>query len=300
MSNTLIGDVSDTAYWIAHLRSVETQRPDALFRDPLAGLLAGDRGKDIANSMPRPYATGWAIVMRTCIIDDFIRQAIREGVDVVLNLGAGLDTRPYRMDLPASLTWIEADYPHVIEYKQQRLSGEKPRCHLTRAKCDLADDTARRRLLADANARGKKLLVLTEGVVPYLSNEEASSLACDLRKLDQVRYWLVDYFSPELLKLRERRIGDRMQNAPFKFAPSDWFGFFEERGWRLKETRYLTDEAHRLGRRIELPVLVTIVTKVRQMFMPKGRRETFRKFAGYIMLEADVPTARVFDVKTAS
>jgi methyltransferase (TIGR00027 family) len=297
MSNTLIGDVSDTAYWIAHLRSVETQRPDALFRDPLAGLLAGERGKDIANSMPHPYATRWAIVMRTYIIDAFIRQAIREGADAVLNLGAGLDTRPYRMDLPASLMWIEADYPHVIEYKQKRLSGEKPGCHLMRTKCDLADDTARRLLLADANARAKKLLVVTEGVVPYLSTEEVSSLAVDLRKLDHVRYWLVDYFSAELLKLRQRRIGNRMQNAPFKFAPSDWFDFFKERGWRPRETRYLADEAHRLGRRMDLPVLAILVTKARQMFMSKARREKLRKFAGYIMFEPDVLTDGMFDAK---
>ena len=289
MSNALIGDVSDTAYWIAHLRSVETQRPDALFRDPLAGLLAGDRGKNIANAMPGPSTTGWAIVMRTCIIDAFIQSAIREGADTVLNLGAGLDTRPYRMDLPASLTWIESDYPHVIEYKEQRLSNETARCHLIRAKCDLADDAARRQLLTDANARAKKLLVLTEGVVPYLSNEEASSLADDLRKLDHVGYWLVDYFSPELLKLRKRRIGDRMQNAPFKFAPSDWFGFFEEHGWRLRETRYLFDEAQRVGRRIDLPMVATLVTIARQIFMSKARREASRKFAGYIMLEPDAP-----------
>ena len=299
MTNALIGDVSDTAYWIAHLRSVETQRSNSLFRDPLAGLLAGDRGKAIANSMPHPSASGWAIVMRTCIIDDFIRMAIHGGADVVLNLGAGLDTRPYRMDLPASLTWIEADYPHVIEYKQQRLSSEKPRCHLTRIKCDLADDTARRQLLADANARARKLLVLTEGVIPYLSTEEASSLAGDLRKLDHVMYWLVDYFSPELLKFRKRQIGDRMRNAPFRFAPADWFGFFEEHGWRLKETRYLADEALRVGRRIDLPVLATVVTKARQMFMSKAQRDKSRKFAGYIMLEPEALPDRFFETKAA-
>jgi O-methyltransferase involved in polyketide biosynthesis len=166
-----------------------------------------------------------------------------------------------------------------------------------RTKCDLADDTARRRLLADANARANKLLVLTEGVVPYLSTEEVSSLAVDLRKLDHVRYWLVDYFSAELLKLRQRRIGNRMQNAPFKFAPSDWFDFFKERGWRPRETRYLADEADRLGRRMDLPVLAILVTKARQMFMSKARREKLRKFAGYIMFEPDVLTDGMFDAK---
>ena len=146
MTDTLIGDVSDTAFWIAHHRSVETQRPDALFRDPLAGVLAGDRGKNIADAMPRSFMTAWAIVMRTCIIDDHIRLAIAEGADAVLNLGAGLDTRPYRMDLPASFTWTEADYPHIIDYKEKTLAQEIPRCQLKRVQCDLANATDRQQV----------------------------------------------------------------------------------------------------------------------------------------------------------
>ena len=46
---------------------------------------------------------GWYVVIRTIIIDDLINQAISQGVDTVLNLGAGLDTRPYRMQLPKTL-----------------------------------------------------------------------------------------------------------------------------------------------------------------------------------------------------
>jgi len=42
-----------------------------------------------------PIMSGWAIVIRTCIIDDYIRLAVAQGIDTVLNLGAGLDTRPY-------------------------------------------------------------------------------------------------------------------------------------------------------------------------------------------------------------
>jgi O-methyltransferase involved in polyketide biosynthesis len=48
-------------------------------------------------------------MIRTVIIDDRIKLAIGEGVDTILNLGAGLDTRPYRMDLPKTLRWVEFD-----------------------------------------------------------------------------------------------------------------------------------------------------------------------------------------------
>ncbi|MDE3110116.1 MAG: class I SAM-dependent methyltransferase, partial [Acidobacteriota bacterium] len=44
--------VSDTAFWVAHYRAIEGERPDALFHDPLAGVLAGERGRNIAEHMP--------------------------------------------------------------------------------------------------------------------------------------------------------------------------------------------------------------------------------------------------------
>lgn len=282
---TPINDVSDTAFWIAHYRSVETGRPDALFKDPLAGCLAGERGKAIAEYMPRSKVTAWAVVMRTCIIDDHIRTALREGADTILNLGAGLDTRPYRMDLPNALNWIEVDYPHVIEYKEQRLAGNAPRCHLDRIKCDLADDAARRRILAAANRSASKLLILTEGFVPYLSTQQVATLAADLKSLENARYWLVDYFSPQLLKYRQRQLGDRMRNAPFKFAPDDWLEFYQSHGWRCRQIRYLAEEAQRRNRQPELPRWQAIVAAVQKVLMPRARREASAKMAGHILLE---------------
>ena len=285
MTRIVIENVSDTAFWVAHYRSIETNRNDALFRDPLAGVLAGHRGKSIADSMPRGFMTSWVIAIRTRIIDDFIRDAVAEGVDTVLNLGAGLDTRPYRMDLPSSFQWIEADYPDVIAYKEERLAGETPRFKLTRVKCDLADDDARRRLFAATNAQARKLLVLTEGVIPYLSAEQAGALAEDLRTLDRAAGWIVDFFSPELIKTRERMMAGRLKNAPFRFQPADWFGFFEARGWRTDELRYLGEEGDRLGRPIEMPPLGKAMVILQMLFMSKARRERFRKAAGYAMLK---------------
>lgn len=50
MDDGLIHDVSDTAFMVATYRAMETQRPDALFHDPLAGKLAGERGRKIVES----------------------------------------------------------------------------------------------------------------------------------------------------------------------------------------------------------------------------------------------------------
>src|SRR5262252_5973616 len=108
-ASSSITHVADTALWVATYRALESQRPDALFRDPLSDMLAGERGRNIAASMPYPKFMAWALAIRTVAIDEMIVRALSLGVDTVLNLGAGLDTRPYRMNLPASLRWIEID-----------------------------------------------------------------------------------------------------------------------------------------------------------------------------------------------
>lgn len=233
----------------------------------------------------------WNVAIRTCIIDDTIHAAIRGGVDTVLNLGAGLDTRPYRMELPPSLHWVEADHPEIIDYKEPRLAGETARCRLRRVRVDLANLRERRELLASVNAHAKTILILTEGVVPYLSIDEAAALADDLRSLERARYWLVDYFHVDVMKFRNRRgMGKAMRNAAFRFAPADWFGFFREHGWKPREIRYLPVESERLGRAVPLPRLLKIAMKIGGLFVSEKSRKPFREFMGYVLLE---PSTRV-------
>lgn len=286
MSEPLIRDVSDTAFWIAQHRAQESARKDALFRDPLAGRLAGERGAEIAAAMPHSRMIGWSVAIRTRIIDDFILSAVAEGIDTVLNLGAGLDTRAYRMDLPASLRWIEADYAHVVDYKESRLAQEEPRCVLERARIDLAGHAARQQLLARVDAQANRILVLTEGVIPYLTLEEAALLARDLRGMRHVRCWLVDYFSAQAISYRRHSGMNRMmQKAPFRFAPADWFGFFRQHGWQAKQIRYLAEEGERLQRPMPLPWPLLAMTTLWKLFLPQQRLQAMRRFAGYVWLE---------------
>jgi methyltransferase (TIGR00027 family) len=279
-----VENVSDTAFWVAHYRARESARPDALFHDPLAARLAGAHGDAIARAIPGGVMTGWVISIRTCIIDDFLREAIGQGVDLVLNLGAGLDTRPYRLDFIDRVTWVEVDYPEMIAYKEQQLAGETPRCRLERVKLDLADVAARRAFLAEMNGRSKNVLVLTEGVLPYLDNEAVGTLADDLRQQDHVRFWIADYMSPDILRFRKRMSRRHLRNAPFKFAPADWSGFFGSRGWQCSEMRYYAEAANKLRRPLNLPLPFRLMYGLRWIFATPAQRENFGKFAGFALL----------------
>jgi methyltransferase (TIGR00027 family) len=278
-----IEHVSDTSFWIAAYRARETERKDALFRDPLAGVLAADRGPAIADRMGNSDAMAWTVALRTFVIDAFILEAIAGGVDTVLNLGAGLDTRPYRLELPESLRWIEVDFPGVISYKTLRLSGEPPKCDLERIALDLANVEERERLFGAIAARAKKVLVLTEGVVPYLSNDDVASLAASLLEQRNFKYWITDYFSKMVLassrrsKMR-RKLGP---NAPFRFDPGDWEKFFAASGWKVKEMRYLVREGLRIGRRPPSNWIMRVLYRL----VPEKKRRELEKMMGYAVLE---------------
>ena len=143
-SQPLIRHISDTARLAAMYRALESEHPDALFRDPFARRLAGIRGEQILDATPKRSRHEWAWVTRTYLFDRFITQQIQQGIDLVVNLAAGLDARPYRMPLPASLPWTEVDLPGVLSYKEDMLRGEKPACVLERVRLDLSDVSARR------------------------------------------------------------------------------------------------------------------------------------------------------------
>lgn len=284
--NSPIQDVSDTAFWIAYHRALESARPDALFRDPFAARLAGERGRRISDAMPTSAVVAWTVALRTRIIDDYIMSAVRSGIDTVLCLGAGLDARPYRMALPPELRWIEADYPHVMDYKEGILRDDTAACRVERVRIDLADVAERQKLLHRVDASSQGILVLTEGVIPYLANDEAASLAGALRSMRRARLWIVDYLSPAAVAFRRRRgVRRSMQNAPFKFAPGDWFAFFDQRGWHVKEIHYYPEEAARYARPMPLPLVARVLITVSHVWMSAKRRDELRTFGGYAMLE---------------
>src|SRR5260370_41406528 len=126
----LIRNISDTARWAAMYRALESERPDAIFRDHLARRLAGSRGEQITDEMSFGNNPSWPWVTRTYLFDHFISRQVAQGVDMVVNLAAGLDAHPYRMDLPPSLKWIEVDLPDLLTHKADILRAERPACSL--------------------------------------------------------------------------------------------------------------------------------------------------------------------------
>ncbi len=278
-----ITHVSDTAHWVAMYRAIESERPDALFRDPFARRLAGERGEAIIRTMPRARSWTWPHVVRTAVFDELILECVAQGADAVLNLAAGLDTRAWRLRLPRALKWVEVDFPDVLSFKREQLEAEPPSCVLHWQPADLADADERGAVLAKVGAAHRRVLVVSEGLLIYLAPEQVASLAGDLHAQPSFQWWLFDIAAPRLLRMMARRTRRQMAhaNAKFQFAPAESTGFFAPHGWRESEFRGTFREAIRLRR---APWFFGIWRALGRV-QGRKRRRAMERFAGCALME---------------
>jgi methyltransferase (TIGR00027 family) len=220
--------------------------------------------------MPYQEKNSWPFVARTFLFDAVITEQIHAGVDTVINLAAGLDARPYRMALPSSVKWIEVDLPEILDYKEEVLSNEKPLCSLRRIRADLANADVRRRLFAELGSNTSKALIVTEGLIAYLSSEDVGVFARDLAAPKSFALWVNDFGSPGLLKMIQKQVGDHLTNAnaPLKFGPPEGPAFFEPFGWKPIEVRSLLKSAARLKR---LPPFLRLISMFPESNGKQGR-----------------------------
>jgi methyltransferase (TIGR00027 family) len=277
-----IRNVSDTARWVAIYRAMESERPDALFHDPYARRLGGERGEAIVNALPGGKVGSWPLVVRTAVMDEIIERCVRAGASTVLNLAAGLDARPYRMNLPSTLLWLHVDMPEMVDYFREQMSAETARCELEFIAADLRDAQARRDVFARADGHGP-VLVITEGLLLYLLAEQVADLARDLADIAQAKWWLTDLASPMLLKFLEKQWAPTLRdgNAPFQFGPANGTKFFAPFGWRESEFRSTWDEALRLKRTMTGAWLWNLLFRLQS----KKRREAGRRMSSIVLLE---------------
>jgi len=244
-----IRNVSDTALWVAIYRAVESDRQDALFCDPYARRLAGERGQAIVDALPFGQSMGWSIVVRTAVMDAVILRCIERGARTVLNLGAGLDTRAFRLLLPPDLPWLDVDLPAVTAYRRECLGTAVAACRHAHVQADLRLAAERHTVISDAGRNGP-LLVITEGLLVYLEPSQVNELATQLRGEANTRWWLADLITPLLQWTMGMVWGSQLNDADaaLRFAPGDAKSYFRELDWLQTEFHSTWTDAIRLGR----------------------------------------------------
>ena len=278
-----ITHVSDTAKWVAVYRAMETERADAIFRDPFARRLAGEHGERIVRTINNGQHAAWAMIVRTAVMDEMILAEIANNrIDCVINLAAGLDTRPFRLALPRALRWIDVDFQDILDYKWEVLRHERASCLYETAPTDLTDGDARRALFARVAEQQERVLVVAEGLLIYLTPADVAALGTDLHGQPAFQAWLVDLASPRLLKWMQASWGKQAGsgNAPFLFAPAEGTAFFGRSGWHEREFRSSWTESKRLNRQMRGAWLWGLLA----LLQSKRQRAESLRMSGIVML----------------
>ena len=245
MSSGQIMHVSDTALMIAACRAHETELQDAFVKDPFAARLAGQRGFSILAALPYSNLLRLGIAIRTRFVDELLLEVLRQyPITTILNVGCGLDTRPWRLSFPSELRWIETDFADVLDYKEQLMSGEAPTCHRERLTVDLNDPAQRSALYKAAGSA--PALMMTEGLLLYLPASTVDALAAEAPTHSGIAYWISDITTSAFSKVLG---GGTDTMEPFRHVQAadalkgeQILEVFKRNGWQtLAMWSYITD-----------------------------------------------------------
>jgi len=222
------------------------------------------------------------MIVRTAVFDEIILGAVQRQADLVVNLAAGLDARPWRLPLPPSLRWVDVDLPEILNYKTEALRNEKTVCRYEAVTADLTDVPQRQALFARLAAGASRAIVVTEGLLVYLKPDQVAALAADLHAQASFQEWLIDLASPQLLKRMTKMWGKNLHaaGAPFQFGPAEGVEFFRPYGWREEQFRSTWEEAARLKRTMKGAWFWNLLGRLSS----KKAREGFRRFSGNVLL----------------
>lgn len=180
----LAGPGSKTAMGVLLARFAESRRPEGerICYDPYAvhfvspGVLewaAGHPEEVKATQKQREClfpGLDNSVVARVRFFDDFVKKSIDEGVQQLVILGAGYDSRAYRIDGLKKIRTFEVDHPATQTMKKEKINkifGHLPD-NIVYIPCDLGTDDLRQRLFEMGYDRSKKTLFLMEGLLCYL------------------------------------------------------------------------------------------------------------------------------------
>ncbi|WP_156675185.1 class I SAM-dependent methyltransferase [Mycobacterium sp. E2989] len=277
--------VGSTAVMVAAARAVETERPDALIRDPYAKLLVTNAGAgvlwehmldpEVAAKIEALDADSAAHLehmrsyqaVRTHFFDNYFKDAVAAGIRQVVILASGLDSRAYRLDWPAGTTVYELDQPEVLAYKATTLAenGATPSAERREVAIDLRQDwpAALRDAGFDPTAR---TAWLAEGLLMYLPAEAQDRLFTLIGELSPAGSRVSAETAPNHADERRQQMRERFRKVAEELGieqtvdvgelmyrddhRADVAKWLDEHGWRAT-AEHSIDAMRRLGRLIE-------------------------------------------------
>ncbi len=261
-----------SAHWIAAARARESSRDDRLFDDPWAAALAGERGVTMLAASERASGGENAYLpVRTRYFDEQVAALVQHGIDQVVVLGAGLDTRPFRMALPRDLTWFEVDRPELFATKEPILADAVASCTRLAVPADLSGEWLPALRAAGFDA-ALPTAWLGEGLLFYLAPEAVDALltSAAAESAPGSRF-LADVMPPDVPGMDTYRAYCAANGQPGPYGHDDPAALFAANGWMIEHVTWAgAPDANygRFVRRVASPTARTgrahLVTGVRR------------------------------------
>jgi methyltransferase (TIGR00027 family) len=203
---------SSTAEGMALVRAIEASRPEGkrICYDPIARSLINGfsytMSKLVIDSGLYTRLAGGTIEFITArerYFDDFLKACLSEGFDQVVILGAGFDTRAYRIAGIEKTRVFEVDHPAIQEAKLKRLKKviDPLPGHVSFVPVDFNIQTLAERLIASGYNEQGKTLFIWQGVTMYLTAEGVDSTLAFIGNHSRLGSAVIfDYFTNEFLR----------------------------------------------------------------------------------------------------
>jgi methyltransferase (TIGR00027 family) len=240
-----------TAAGIAIMRAVESERPadERICYDTFARRFVPAWLYYLMRFFIRSGYAEWRgpgvngfLAARDRYIDDVLQKFLNEGLQQLVILGAGYDSRAYRFDL-AGVKVFEVDHPATQEDKLAKLKtifGQIPD-HVTYIPIDFNTQTLKKRLLESRYDPKRKTLFIWQGVIMYLTSEAVdSTLAFVINHSGKGSTIVFDYIYQAVLDAQKHGEIKNMRRYRFMTGEGLTFGilegtsemFLQERGFR--------------------------------------------------------------------
>lgn len=249
--------ISNTAFYCCGVRMDDARRKRPVCNDIHAHKFMDPRGLEIYQPFRAETMPNISNISRCRIIDDEIASALANNTSTtVITIGAGFDTRPYRLD---GGNWIEFDEPQIIEYKNDRLPVTQCANSLTRVPIDFARDSLLEKL-APIEA-SENVVVVVEGVFMYL---DAQSIENTLRQVQQrfsKHLLLCDLMTRNFFDKFAQRVHAKLvaTGGHFSERPDDPTEIFRQYNYRLRQAVPMFERASEVGvlwDEVKIPAMV--------------------------------------------
>lgn len=263
MGNDAPRGVSATAVGVALIRERESRRPDSLYADPLASVFVeearaaypADEWRRI-EGLVEPFYEGRTVGVR--VVDDRVQEWVSAGCRQLVILGAGLDTRAFRLPVPRTLHVFEVDLPELFAFKEPVLAraGARPRCPRSVVPADLRGDWVGALQAAGFDASVPSAW-LDEGVLGYLTQSDARAVATSIGELSapgsrfSAPRMTVDERRPHYRELKRLAFGADGEQRDLRGLGPDVDEWLQDHGWRTEFRRW-KDLVAPLGRSVQL------------------------------------------------